>query len=146
MGGIYILQAAQYRIGDNWFLIDWNDCERKVKSLQNRIVKSVRKGEWRKVKRLRYLLTHSFAARALAVKRVTENIGKVLKQQGGLCPHCQQLIQDEDKHHLHYLDGDKTHRRIENVLILHKTCRKSFEYIEREHVLGAPIDMGVSHA
>jgi len=76
MGGNYLLQAAQYPLGEHWFLIDWSDCQRKVKSLQNRIVKSVRKGEWRKVKRLRYLLTHSFAARALAVKRVTENKGK----------------------------------------------------------------------
>jgi RNA-directed DNA polymerase len=33
-------------------------------------------GAWRKVKRLSYLLVHSFAARALAVKRVTENKGK----------------------------------------------------------------------
>lgn len=79
-------------------------------------------------------------------KSVSHYIGKVLKQQGGTCPHCQQLIQDEDNHHLHYIDGDKTNRRIDNVLMLHKTCRKSFETIEREHVLGASIDMGVSNA
>jgi RNA-directed DNA polymerase len=36
----------------------------------------VQAGAWRKVKRLSYLLVHSFAARALAVKRVTENAGK----------------------------------------------------------------------
>jgi RNA-directed DNA polymerase len=36
---------------------------------------------WRKVKRLSYLLVHSFAGRALAVKRVTENAGK--KTPGG---------------------------------------------------------------
>jgi RNA-directed DNA polymerase len=47
-----------------------------VRSLQRRIVQAVQAGAWRKVKRLSYLLTHSFAARALAVKRVTENTGK----------------------------------------------------------------------
>jgi RNA-directed DNA polymerase len=36
----------------------------------------VQAGAWRKVKRLSYLLVHSFAARALAVKRVIENKGK----------------------------------------------------------------------
>jgi RNA-directed DNA polymerase len=36
----------------------------------------VQRGAWRKVKRLSYLLVHSFAARALAVKRVIENKGK----------------------------------------------------------------------
>jgi RNA-directed DNA polymerase len=36
----------------------------------------VQRGAWRKVKRLSYRLVHSFAARALAVKRMTENKGK----------------------------------------------------------------------
>jgi RNA-directed DNA polymerase len=36
----------------------------------------VQAGAWRKVKRLSYLLVHSLAARALAVKRVIENTGK----------------------------------------------------------------------
>src|SRR5712692_5261905 len=48
----------------------------RVRSLQRRIVQAVQAGAWRKVKRLRYLLAHSFAARALAVRRVTENKGK----------------------------------------------------------------------
>jgi len=47
-----------------------------VRSLQRRIVQAVLAGAWRKVKRLSYLWVHSLAARALAVKRVTENPGK----------------------------------------------------------------------
>jgi len=47
----------------------------------------------------------------LKMKSVGNCIGKVLKQQGGKCPHCQQFIQAEDKHHLHYRDGDKTHNK-----------------------------------
>ena len=56
--------------------INWAACHRRVRSLQRRIVQAVQAGAWRKVKRLSYLLVHSFAARALAVKRVTENTGK----------------------------------------------------------------------
>ncbi len=82
----------------------------------------------------------------LKMKAVSLYIGKVLKQQSGKCPYCQQLIRDEDLHHLHYLDGDKTHRRIGNVLMLHKSCRKGFKYIERKHVSDTSIDMGVNHA
>ena len=59
-----------------WHSINWAACHRRVRSLQRRIVQAVQAGAWRKVKRLCYLLVHSFAARALAVKRVTENQGK----------------------------------------------------------------------
>ena len=59
-----------------WHSIDWAACHRRVRSLQRRIVQAVQTDDWRKVKRLSYLLVHSFAARALAVKRVTENHGK----------------------------------------------------------------------
>ncbi|HKA53473.1 MAG TPA: group II intron reverse transcriptase/maturase [Candidatus Binatia bacterium] len=59
-----------------WHRINWAACYRQVRSLQWRIVQAVQAGAWRKVKRLSYLLVHSFAARALAVKRVTENPGK----------------------------------------------------------------------
>ncbi len=65
----------------------------------------------------------------LKMKSVENYIGKVLKQQDGKCPHCHQLIQTEDNHHLHYLDGDKTHKRIKSVAMLHKTCKSSFEYV-----------------
>src|SRR3989442_5110165 len=59
-----------------WEQIDWAQCERQVRRLQARIVKATREGRWGKVKALQRLLTHSFAAKALAVKRVTENRGK----------------------------------------------------------------------
>ena len=59
-----------------WEQTDWSQCERQVRRLQARIVKATREGRWNKVKTLQWLLTHSFAAKALAVKRVTENQGK----------------------------------------------------------------------
>jgi RNA-directed DNA polymerase len=71
-----VLQAAHDLTWDGPSGIDWTACARQVRSLQRRIVKSLRAGNWRKVKRLCFLLVNSFAARALAVKRVTENSGK----------------------------------------------------------------------
>jgi RNA-directed DNA polymerase len=59
-----------------WHQINGAACHRRVRSLQRRIVQAVQAGAWRKVKRLSSRLVHSFAARALAVKRVSENAGK----------------------------------------------------------------------
>jgi RNA-directed DNA polymerase len=71
-----MLQASSGLTIAAWHGIDWAGCYRRVRSLQRRIVQAVQRGAWRKVKRLSYLLIHSFAARALAVKRVIENAGK----------------------------------------------------------------------
>jgi RNA-directed DNA polymerase len=59
-----------------WHAIDWPKAHRHVRRLQARIVKAVQAGRWGKVQALQHLLTHSFSAKALAVKRVTENPGK----------------------------------------------------------------------
>jgi RNA-directed DNA polymerase len=69
-------QASSDLMTITWHQINWAGCHRRVRSLQRRIVQAVQAGAWRKVKRLSYLLVHSFAARALAVKRVTENTGR----------------------------------------------------------------------
>lgn len=59
-----------------WHFIDWSEVIRTVKSLQVRIAKAVEAKKWHKVKRLQWIVTHNFAAKLLAVKRVTENTGK----------------------------------------------------------------------
>lgn len=69
------MDAAFTRPAD-WRAIDWKACCHEVRKLQARIAKEVREGRWRKVKALQWLLTHSFSAKALAVRRVTENQGK----------------------------------------------------------------------
>ena len=56
MGSAFTLQAAQCRNSEQWYLINWAYCHAKVRSLQSRIVKSIRNGEWCKAKRLCYLL------------------------------------------------------------------------------------------
>ena len=60
----------------SWESIDWKKAEAYVKKLQMRIVKAQKDGHYSKVKTLQWLLTHSFYAKALAVKRVTSNKGK----------------------------------------------------------------------
>ena len=60
----------------SWETIDWKQASAYVKKLQMRIVKAQKEGHFSKVKSLQWLLTHSFYAKALAVKRVTSNQGK----------------------------------------------------------------------
>jgi RNA-directed DNA polymerase len=57
-----------------WNAIDWRTTERQVLRLQMRIAKATREGRWGKS--LQWLLTHSFAAKLLAVRRVTQNAGR----------------------------------------------------------------------
>ena len=59
-----------------WNQIDWKKAEEQVNRLQVRIVKATLEQKWRLVKRLQYLMTNSFYAKAIAVKRVTTNKGK----------------------------------------------------------------------
>ncbi|MGG4579873.1 group II intron reverse transcriptase/maturase [Alcaligenes sp. Me129] len=60
----------------DWHTIDWRRVEQFVRTTQQRIAKATRDNDWRRVKALQRSLTHSFSARALAVRRVTENQGK----------------------------------------------------------------------
>ena len=68
--------CASPGIATCWETIDWQKARAYVKKLQMRIVKAQKEGRHSKVKSLQWLLTHSFYAKALAVKRVTENPGK----------------------------------------------------------------------
>lgn len=59
-----------------WESINWTKVIIGVKKLQMRIAKAVRERRYGKVKALQWILTHSFTAKLLAVKRVTQNQGK----------------------------------------------------------------------
>jgi len=75
MTAAYTAGAASHHVAD-WHGIDWSQVSRTVRRLQARIVKATQAGRWGKVHALQHLLTHSFSAKALAVRRVTENQGK----------------------------------------------------------------------
>lgn len=58
-----------------WDNTNWYQAKHNVRRLQMRIAKAHREGKRGKVKALQWILTHSFSAKLLAVKRVTENRG-----------------------------------------------------------------------
>jgi len=58
-----------------WNDINWNQIKYQVNRLQMRIAKAFREGKHGKAKSLQWILTHSFYAKLLAVKRVTSNQG-----------------------------------------------------------------------
>ncbi|MFN7093792.1 MAG: group II intron reverse transcriptase/maturase, partial [Burkholderiales bacterium] len=59
----------------SWDTLNWVTVEAQVKQLQMRIAKAIREGKYRKAKSLQWLLTHSYFAKLLAIKRVTQNKG-----------------------------------------------------------------------
>nr|WP_308626616.1 reverse transcriptase N-terminal domain-containing protein [uncultured Eisenbergiella sp.] len=59
-----------------WKEINWKQAELYVNRIQVRIVKAVQTDKWRFVKSLQKLITNSFYAKALAVRRVITNKGK----------------------------------------------------------------------
>ena len=58
-----------------WQPIDWKAVEKHVLKLQMRIAKATRDGKRGKAKALQWILTHSWAAKLLAVRRVSQNKG-----------------------------------------------------------------------
>ena len=78
MPAIYSMMGHSASLsGSNvWHYIRWDKVKRHVKSLQARIVKAVRAKRWNLVKVLQGILRRSYAARLLAIRRVTENSGK----------------------------------------------------------------------
>lgn len=61
---------------EDWDSIDWRKVRSEVRRLQVRIAKAVMEGRQGKAKALQWLLTHSYHAKLLAVRRVTTNKGK----------------------------------------------------------------------
>lgn len=70
------INSAASRIPTEWTAINWRQVQRNVRAMQIRLTKATQAGNWRRVKSLQRWLTHSFCAKALAVRRVTENQGK----------------------------------------------------------------------
>lgn len=60
---------------DSWNVIDWQTAVAHVRRLQMRIAKAYREGRKGKVQSLQRLLTHSYYAKLLAIKRTVQNRG-----------------------------------------------------------------------
>jgi RNA-directed DNA polymerase len=68
--------SASSHAPEDWTAINWRLVQKNVRVVQHRLAKATQEGDWRRVKALQRMLTRSFCAKALAVKRVTENQGK----------------------------------------------------------------------
>ena len=67
------LTGATSISGQHWKAINWQKVKAEVKRLQMRIAKAVREGKSANtIKALQWILSHSFSAKLLAVRRVTE--------------------------------------------------------------------------
>jgi len=75
MTGVAISTGASSAKRLNWPDLTWSTLQKHVFRLQVRIAKAEREGRRGKVKALQRLLTSSFSAKALAVKRVTSSSG-----------------------------------------------------------------------
>ena len=76
-----------------WEELKWSTMEKQVIRLQVRIAKATREGKKGKVKALQRILTHSFYAKCLAVKRVVHNKGANTPGVDGVlwCTNCQRM-------------------------------------------------------
>ena len=68
--------SATSRGMSEWDHINWPLAHDHVRRLQTRIAQATRNEDWRRVRALQRFLVNSFSAKALAVKRVSENDGK----------------------------------------------------------------------
>ena len=60
-----------------WNQINWKKLEKRVFKLQKRIYRASERGDFKAVRRLQKTLLHSWSAKCLAVRRVTQdNQGK----------------------------------------------------------------------
>ena len=92
------IKCAPSDRNQSWTSIDWNKAEETVKKLQARIVKAQKEGKYGKVKALQWTLTHSFYAKALAVKRVTSTVAQKLR---GWTKHYGQHLKENTEPLLH---------------------------------------------
>ncbi|MCH2058750.1 MAG: group II intron reverse transcriptase/maturase [Thalassotalea sp.] len=75
MSTAFVVPAFSHH-AQSWHTINWYSVELTVRELQVRVAKATKQQQWRRVKALQRMLVRSFAAKCLAVKRVTENRGK----------------------------------------------------------------------
>jgi RNA-directed DNA polymerase len=69
-------KLTNVQLEKQWNNIDWKKVEKHVNRLQARITKAVKECKWYLVKKLQYLVTHSYYAKMLAIRNPTQNTGK----------------------------------------------------------------------
>ena len=69
------ITGASLASNKGWKAINWNKSEKLVFRIQMRIAKAMREKKFNKVKALQRILTRSYSAKSMAVRKVTSNKG-----------------------------------------------------------------------
>ena len=69
------MSKTSFKTTVEWHEINWHKLERRVYKLQTRIYRSSQRGDVKTVRRLQKMLMQSWSAKALAVRRVTQDNG-----------------------------------------------------------------------
>src|ERR1051326_1987455 len=93
---------ASFNRPTDWKSIDWTAIEKPVRRLQVRIAKAVQASKHRRASALQWLLTHSRAAKLLAVRRVTTN-------RGAKTPGVDNVVWRTDRQKIQAADNLKRH-------------------------------------
>jgi len=70
-----VTDLTDKELAHQWKTIDWKKVEVTVNNLQSRIASAAKNRNWNKVSKLSRLLTRSFHAKVLAIRKVTGNKG-----------------------------------------------------------------------
>lgn len=70
-----VTDLTDRELSNRWKSVDWKRVEKFVNNLQSRIASAAKNKDWKKVSKLSRLLTRSFYARLLAVRKVSGNKG-----------------------------------------------------------------------
>ena len=71
-----VTDLTDKELTQQWKSIDWKRVKEVVNNLQSRIASAAKNGKWTTVNKLSRLLTQSFYAKFLSVRKVTTNKGK----------------------------------------------------------------------
>src|SRR5436309_10590023 len=113
-----------------WKAIDWPRVRQEVRRLQIRIAKATQAGQHRKAQALHWLLTHSRAAKLLAVRRVTTN-------RGAKTPGVDNVIWRTDRQKLRAADNLKRRG--------YRPCPLRRQYIPKKNNKLRPLSIPTMH-
>ena len=82
-----VTDLTDEELTNRWKKIDWNRVEELVNNLQSRIASAAKNSNWKHVSKLSRLLTRSYYAKLLAVRRVTSNKGSKTPGVDGILWH-----------------------------------------------------------
>ncbi len=114
----------------DWKSIDWTSIEKQVRRLQVRIAKAVQASKHRQATALQWLLTHSWAAKLLAVRRVTTN-------RGAKTPGVDNVIWRTDRQKLRAADNLKRRG--------YRPCPLRRQYIPKKNNKLRPLSIPTMH-